>query len=108
MSTSGNHRARTLALAAVLHAFTHIYQMALIPLYLPIQKFYGRDTVDDATLLVTAMLIAYFLPSYAMGIFADRFSRKRLLAGGLALNPDAPAEGFAPTFGVPAVSCATT
>src|SRR5688572_9092233 len=106
MSPSDNHRTRTLGLAAVLHAFTHIYQMALIPLYLPIQKFYGRDTVDDATLLVTAMLIAYFLPSYAMGIFADRFSRKRLLAGGLAVN----AVGFiglalAPNYGI-ALTCA--
>jgi MFS transporter, FSR family, fosmidomycin resistance protein len=79
-------RGRTLFLAGVLHAFTHIYQMALIPLYLPIQNFFRRDTVDDATLLVTAMLIAYFLPSYAMGILADRFSRKRLLSFGLALN----------------------
>lgn len=86
MSQQHPHRARTLSLAAGLHAFTHIYQMALIPLYLPIQKFYRRDSVDDATVLVTAMLIAYFLPSYAMGILADRLSRKRLLAFGLALN----------------------
>ncbi len=86
MSEPHDHRGRTLALAGVLHAFTHIYQMALIPLYLPIQNFYGRDTVDDATLLVTAMLVAYFLPSYAMGILADRFSRKKLLSFGLALN----------------------
>src|SRR5437868_4603750 len=80
------HRGRTLFLAGVLHAFTHSYQMALIPLYLPIQKFFQRDTVDDATLLVTAMLVAYFLPSYAMGILADRMSRKKLLSFGLALN----------------------
>lgn len=86
MATVLSHRSRTLFLAGVLHAFTHIYQMALIPLYLPIQQFYRRDSVDDATLLVTVMLISYFLPSYAMGILADRFSRKRLLAFGLALN----------------------
>ena len=108
MTASATHRTRTLALAAVLHAFTHIYQMALIPLYLPIQKFYRRDTVDDATLLVTAMLVAYFLPSYAMGILADRFSRKKLLAFGLTIN----ALGFvglalAPNYGI-AVACAIT
>jgi MFS family permease len=108
MTASATHRTRTLALAAVLHAFTHIYQMALIPLYLPIQRFYRRDTVDDATLLVTAMLVAYFLPSYAMGILADRFSRKKLLALGLAIN----ALGFvalalAPNYGT-ALACAVT
>jgi MFS family permease len=86
MTASENHRARTLTLAAVLHAFTHIYQMALVPLYLPIQKFYHRDTVDDATLLVTALLVAYFAPSYVMGVMADRFSRKKLLSFGLAIN----------------------
>jgi MFS family permease len=86
MSAAHPHRGRTLFLAGVLHAFTHIYQMALIPLYLPIQKFFQRDTVDDATLLVTVMLIAYFLPSYGMGILADRFSRKKLLSIGLAFN----------------------
>jgi MFS family permease len=86
MTAAENHRARTLTLAAVLHAFTHIYQMALVPLYLPIQKFYHRDTVDDATLLVTALLVAYFGPSYVMGVMADRFSRKKLLSFGLAIN----------------------
>jgi MFS family permease len=86
MNPAHGHRGRTLFLAGVLHAFTHIYQLALIPLYLPIQNFFHRDTVDDATLLVTAMLVAYFLPSYGMGILADRFSRKKLLCFGLALN----------------------
>jgi MFS family permease len=86
MSRPPSPPGRTLFLTAGLHAFTHIFQMTLIPLYLPIQKFYGRDSVDDATLLVTVMLIAYFLPSYAMGILADRFSRKKLLSFGLALN----------------------
>src|SRR6185436_9942401 len=86
MSNEHSHRTRTLALAAVLHAFTHIYQMALVPLYLPIQKFFRRDSVDDATLLVTALLVAYFLPSYPMGVLADRFSRKKLLSYGLLIN----------------------
>ena len=85
-SSSHNHRTRTLALAAVLHAFTHAYQMALIPLYLPIQNSFGRPKIEDATLLVTAMLVAYFLPSYPMGVLADRFSRKKLLSFGLAVN----------------------
>jgi MFS family permease len=86
MSTGPSHRTRTLALATVLHAFTHIYQMALVPLYLPIQKFFHRDSVDDATLLVTTLLVAYFLPSYALGVLADRVSRKKLLSVGLAVN----------------------
>jgi MFS family permease len=86
MSQNHSHRTRTLALAAVLHAFTHTYQMALVPLYLPIQKFFRRDSVDDATLLVTALLVAYFLPSYPMGVLADRFNRKKLLSYGLLIN----------------------
>ncbi|HWN95481.1 MAG TPA: MFS transporter [Methylomirabilota bacterium] len=86
MSATQAHRNRTLALAGVLHAFTHAYQMALIPLYLAIQTFYGRAKVGDATLLVTAMLVAYFLPSYPMGMLADRVSRKKLLSCGLAIN----------------------
>ncbi|HMJ92425.1 MAG TPA: MFS transporter [Candidatus Acidoferrum sp.] len=81
-----NHRSRTLVLATVLHAFTHIYQMALTPLFLLIQNFYGRDKIEDATLLLTLLLVAYFLPSYPMGILADRFSRKRLLSIGLVIN----------------------
>lgn len=86
MTATHHHRTGPLALAAVLHAFTHIYQMALVPLYLPIQKFFRRDSVDDATLLVTALLVAYFLPSYPMGVLADRFSRKKLLSYGLLIN----------------------
>jgi MFS family permease len=105
MVNGHSHRRRTLFLAGVLHAFTHIYQMALIPLYLPIQRFYHRGSVGDATLLVTVMLVAYFLPSYLMGILADRFSRKKLLALGLAIN----ALGFiglalAPNYGT-ALAC---
>jgi MFS transporter, FSR family, fosmidomycin resistance protein len=81
-----DHRTRTLALTTMLHAFTHIYQMALTPLFLLIQNFYGRPAIADATLLLTLLLVAYFLPSYAMGILADRFSRKKLLSIGLAVN----------------------
>jgi MFS family permease len=80
------HRTRTLFLAAVLHAFTHVYQVALLPLYLPIQQDFRLSGVGKATLLVTMMMIAYFLPSYPLGALADRISRKKLLGIGLAIN----------------------
>src|SRR2546421_12350769 len=86
MNHKHDHRTRTLVLAGLMHTFTHAYQMALIPLYLPIQQFYGRAKIEDATLLVTAMLVAYFLPSYPMGMLADRCSRKQLLTWGLVIN----------------------
>ena len=80
------HRNRTLWLCTGLHAFTHIYQIALIPLYILIRRDLNLDGVGQATLLVTALSIAYFLPSYPMGILADRVSRKKLLGTGLAIN----------------------
>ena len=80
------HRLRTLWLTGVLHGFTHLYQLALTPLYLYIQKDLGLDNVGQATLLVTVMGAAYFLPSYPIGTLADRWSRKKLLAVGLAIN----------------------
>ncbi|MDB6023232.1 MAG: Major facilitator superfamily 1 [Pedosphaera sp.] len=60
--------------------------MALVPLYLLIQKDFQLASEGEATLLVTVMGIAYFLPSYPMGMLADRVSRKKLLAIGLAIN----------------------
>src|SRR4051794_5766229 len=86
MSAENSHKVRTLWLSGVLHGFTHLYQMALIPLYLLIQKDLKLEGVEQATLLVTVMGVAYFLPSYPMGVLADRFSRKKLLAIGLAIN----------------------
>jgi MFS family permease len=86
MSTHADHKVRTLWLSGVLHAFTHLYQVALIPLYLRIQRDLKLDGVEQATLLVTVMGISYFLPSYPMGVMADRFSRKKLMAIGLAIN----------------------
>lgn len=86
VSADQNHRVRMLWLSGVLHAFTHLYQLALIPLYLLIQKDFHLASEGEATLLVSVMGIAYFLPSYPMGILADRFSRKKLLALGLAIN----------------------
>lgn len=86
MSHDSSHRVRTLSLVSLLHAFTHLYQVALMPLYLPIQKTFHLDSVGSATFLVTLMMLSYFLPSYPMGVLADRFSRKRLLGLGLAIN----------------------
>jgi MFS transporter, FSR family, fosmidomycin resistance protein len=80
------HPARTLWLLGVLHAFTHIYHVALVPLYLPIQRDLALGGVEQATLLQTVLMLAYFVPSYAMGILADRFDRRLLLSFGLALN----------------------
>ncbi len=80
------HRTRTLALAALLHAFTHIYQVALMPLYLPIVRDLRLAGEGQATLMVTLMLVAYFGPSYPMGVLADRFSRKGILGWGLLVN----------------------
>jgi MFS family permease len=86
MSSDSHHRMRTLWLSGVLHAFTHMYQVALLPLYLRIQQDLRLSSVDQATLLVTVMGIAYFIPSYPQGVMADRLSRKRLMAVGLAIN----------------------
>jgi MFS family permease len=84
--TDTRHQYRTLTLIAVLHAFTHVYQVALMPLYLPIQKSFGLESVGSATFLVTLLMLSYFLPSYPMGVLADRVSRKKLLGLGLAIN----------------------
>ncbi|MEO7299429.1 MAG: MFS transporter [Verrucomicrobiota bacterium] len=86
MAQNKNHNKRTLWLCGALHAFTHIYHVALIPLYLLIQKDLKLNSVEASTLLVTVMGIAYFLPSYLMGILADRVSRKKLLTAGLMVN----------------------
>jgi MFS family permease len=86
MSAEPNHKTRTLCLAGVLHAFTHLYQVALLPLYLPIQADLKLQSVGQVTLLVSIMMIAYYLPSYPMGMLADRVSRKKLLCLGLGLN----------------------
>src|ERR1041384_2122278 len=80
------HKFRTLGLLSMLHAFTHLYQMALLPLYLPMQKSFKLESVDSSTFLVTLMMLAYFSPSYPMGVLADRVSRKKLLGLGLAIN----------------------
>ncbi len=96
---SDSHKQRTLWLCTVLHGFTHLYQVALIPLYLLIQKQYGLRSEGEATFLVTALSIAYFLPSYPMGVLADKLSRKKLLGIGLGINAIAfVALAFAPNY----------
>lgn len=77
---------RTLVLVSMLHAFTHLYQVALMPLYLPMQKTFGLESIGSATFLVTLLMLAYFVPAYPMGVLADHFSRKKLLGLGLACN----------------------
>ena len=84
--SSGAHKTRTLWLAGALHAFTHVYQVALMPLYLLIQRDLKLTSVSEATLLVTVMMAGYFIPAYAMGVAADRYNRKTLLGWGLAIN----------------------
>jgi MFS transporter, FSR family, fosmidomycin resistance protein len=86
VSADTHHRTRTLCLTGTLHAFTHMYQVALLPLYLRIQQDLRLGSVEQATLLVTVMGVAYFLPSYPLGVMADRLSRKRLMGMGLAIN----------------------
>ena len=80
------HKTRTLWLIGALHAFTHLYSVALLPLYLPIQRDLRLTSLGQATFLVTAMMIAYLGPSYFFGVLADRMNRKRLLEVGLAIN----------------------
>src|SRR5262249_20495504 len=74
-------------------------------LYLLIQRDFHLTSDAQATFLVTALSIAYFLPSYPMGMLADRVSRKKLLALGLLINAlGFIALAFAPSYDV-AVAC---
>jgi MFS family permease len=83
---SESHKTRMLWLCGILHVFTHIYHVALLPLYLLIQKDLNLASVERATLLVTVLMISYYLPSYPMGVLADSVSRKKLLGVGLIIN----------------------
>jgi MFS family permease len=42
--------------------------------------------VDQATLLMTVLGVAYFVPAYPMGWLADQFSKRKLLTIGLLIN----------------------
>ncbi len=88
MTGHHQHRARTLWLSGVLHAFTHLYQVALLPLYYLIlkDKAFAITTIEDATFLVTVLMLSYFVPAYPVGVLADRFSKRKLLALGLGIN----------------------
>jgi MFS family permease len=79
-------RSRTLWMCGILHGFTHLYHVALLPLYFQIQKDFQLASIGQATFLVTSMMAAYYLPSYFMGHLADRMSRKKLLEWGIYLN----------------------
>lgn len=86
MSTPAHHKTRTLWLVSLLHGFTHLYHVALMPLYLLMQRDFGFASVGRATSLVTVLMLAYFVPSFALGVLADRWNRRKLLGWGLAIN----------------------
>ena len=106
MSADAQHKTRTLWLLGALHAFTHIYNVALLPLYLLIKRDLGFAGEGQATSLVTILMLSYFVPSYWMGILADKFSRKKLLAYGLAVNGlGFIALSFAPNYACAVAAC---
>ena len=76
----------TLALCTILHGFTHAYGSMLVPLYYRIADDLKLPGVGRATLIVTIYGAVYNLGSYAAGLAADRFSRKKMLAIGLLGN----------------------
>jgi hypothetical protein len=85
MNRPGSARSHlTLALCTILHGFTHAYGSMLVPLYFRIAEDLKLSGVGAATLIVTLYGAVYNLASYAAGLAADRFSRKTLLAVGLA------------------------
>src|ERR1043166_10208484 len=69
-----------------LQAYTHIFQLAIIPLYLQIKDDFHLPNVALATLLATIQNVVYYALSVPVGVLADRSSRKHLLSFGLALN----------------------
>lgn len=81
-----SRKTRTLVLLTALHFFTHLYHVALLPLFLEIQAGFNLSSTDEATLLLTVLMLAYYAPSYLAGVLADRLNRRILLALGLALN----------------------
>jgi len=86
MRSEQSHKTRTLWLCGALHGFTHVYHVALMPLYLMIQQDLKLTQVGDAPFMLTLQGLVCFVPSYLMGVWADRFSRKNLLGIGLLIN----------------------
>lgn len=76
----------TLVLCTILHAFTHAYNMMLVPLYLMVRDDLGLGGVKPVALIVTIYGVVYFLFSYLSGMAADRFDRRLLLGLGLLGN----------------------
>ena len=70
----------------VLHAFTHSFHVVLMPLYLSIQGDFGFESIAQATLLMTVLMVSYFLPSYVVGAISDRYDRRWILGIGLVVN----------------------
>jgi len=79
-------KAITLLGLGALHAYTHIFQVAIVPLYFHIQSDFKLPTAALATLLATIQNVFYYGFSIPFGVLADRWSRKQLLALGLVLN----------------------
>jgi MFS family permease len=72
---------------------------------LPIQKTFHLSNVGQATFLVTALMLGYFIPSYPLGMMADRLSRRKLLGLGLFINGAAfVGLGLAPNY-LTALAC---
>jgi MFS family permease len=76
----------TLALAIILHLFTHAYGAMLVPLYLLIQADLHLPGIQYAALIVTVYGVTYYVFSYGSGILADHFNRRNLLGWGLVIN----------------------
>jgi MFS family permease len=86
LSAPGFRSHLTLALASLLHAFTHAYSVMLVPLYLLIRDDLHLKYVSSVSLIVTLYGLVYSLGSYGAGVLADRFNRKALLGIGLLGN----------------------
>lgn len=98
--SDARHKTRTLWLMGLLHGFTHVYHVALMPLYLLMQHDFGFANVAQATSLVTVLMLASFAPSYLLGVLADRLNRRKLLGWGLAINGAGfVALAFSPNYG---------
>ena len=106
MSADAQHKTRTLWLLGMLHAMTHVFNVALLPLYLLIKRDFGFAGEGQATSLVTVLMLSYFVPSYWLGVLADRLNRKKLLSFGLALNGlGFMALSFAPNYACAVTAC---